>query len=124
MVYDPALGQKKFTVIGIPTLTVSPSNSTSCSSSISGEILVISCLKCKESFDNIFSTKLLIVDVESSPFTDIIKCLNRVVNSGEICVPNLLTLLSSSSIALSSLPVSILKLIFQELYPLIKFQNI
>ena len=52
------------TSIGIVTVTVSPSTSTSCVRSISGEILFISDLKNKESLESILSTKLDI----STPF--------------------------------------------------------
>ena len=93
--YDSVSGQKKFTVIGMSTLTDSPSISISWLKSMSGVTLVISCLKLKESFDNIFSTNELMVALSSLPSTDVIKYLNLVVNSGITCVPNFRILSSS-----------------------------
>ena len=105
------LGQKKLVVIGIVTVTISPPISISCLISISGEFFFICSRKYIESLANMFCAKLFIVDCSLSPFTEVITCLNLVVISGET-VESFLNFLSSSSMSLSSLPVSILYVIF------------
>ena len=99
-------------VKGILTSTTSPPISISCFNSISGVTLDISCLKDNESLAKIFCENALITDGVTSPSTDVITCLNLVVNSGEKSLLIFWEDLSSVSINFSSFPVNNLNVTF------------
>ena len=112
MVYPSESGQKNPTVIGISTSTDSPPISTSCSNSISGVVFLFLFLNTLNLLQVNSEQKYLLSDCDSSPSTDVMVCLNLVVNSGETSEPIFLDAFNSSFIKTSSLPVNSLKVIF------------
>ena len=100
-----ALGQKNSVVKGISTSTTSPPKEISCFNLISGTTLAIFLLNINESLANMLFDRFAIVDASELPSTDVITCLNLVVNSGTTSEPIFLLDSISFSINFSSPPL-------------------